>query len=139
QLTGEFDPLDPLVMHMATGAGKTHLMAAAIEYFRRQGLRNIMMVTPSLVVQDKTVQNFRHGSQRYVDGFEIVPDVVSPQSYDAWRLKQSGLSYEDETDPSMIFVFNVQQLVAPKRTDTSSTGTIEGQRTKIRKWQEDAG
>jgi len=139
QLTGEFDPLDPLVMHMATGAGKTYLMAAAIEYFRRQGLRNIMVVTPSLVVQDKTVQNFRHGSKRYVDGFEIVPDVVSPQSYDAWRLKQSGLSYEDETDPSMIFVFNVQQLVAPKRTDTSSTGTIEGQRTKIRKWQEDAG
>src|SRR5699024_1677937 len=44
-----------------------------------------------------------------------------------------------ETDPSMIFVFNVQQLVAPKRTDTSSTGTLEGQRTKIRKWQEDAG
>src|SRR5699024_3200158 len=39
----------------------------------------------------------------------------------------------------MVFVFNVQQLVAPKKTDTSSTGTLEGQRTKIRKWQEDAG
>jgi len=138
-LTGEFDPLEPLVMHMATGAGKTYLMAAAVEYFRRQGIRNIMVVTPSLVVQDKTVQNFRNGSQRYVGGFQIAPDVVSPQSYDAWRVKQSALAGEDATDPSMVFVFNVQQLVAPKKTDTSSTGTLEGQRTKIRKWQEDAG
>jgi len=138
-LTGEFDPLEPLVMHMATGAGKTYLMAAAVEYFRRQGIRNIMVVTPSLVVQDKTVQNFRNGSQRYVGGFEIAPDVVSPQSYDAWRVKQSALAGEGATDPSMVFVFNVQQLVAPKKTNTSSTGTLEGQRTKIRKWQEDAG
>ena len=138
-LTGEFDPLDPLVMHMATGSGKTYLMAAAVEYFRRQGLHNVMVVTPSLVVQDKTVQNFRHGSHRYVHGFQVVPDVVSPQSYDAWRAKQATTLSGDETDPSMIFVFNVQQLVAPKRTDTSSTGTLEGQRTKIRKWQEDAG
>ena len=138
-LTGEFDPLEPLVMHMATGAGKTYLMAAAVEYFRRQGIHNIMVVTPSLVVQDKTVQNFRNGSQRYVGGFQIAPDVVSPQSYDAWRVKQSTLAGTDSTDPSMVFVFNVQQLVAPKKTDTSSTGTLEGQRTKIRKWQEDAG
>lgn len=138
-LTGEFDPLEPQVMHMATGAGKTYLMAAAVEYFRRQGIRNIMVVTPSLVVQDKTVQNFRNGSQRYVGGFQIAPDVVSPQSYDAWRVKQSALAGEDATDPSMVFVFNVQQLVAPKKTDTSSTATLEGQRTKFRKWQEDAG
>lgn len=139
QLTGEFDPLDPLVMHMATGSGKTYLMAAAVEYFRRQGLHKIMIVTPSLVVQDKTVQNFRHGSQRYVDGFQVVPDVVSPQSYEAWRVKQATPLSGDETDPSMVFVFNVQQLVAPRKTDTSSSGTMEGQRTKIRKWQEDAG
>lgn len=138
-LTGEFDPFDPLVMHMATGVGKTYLMAAAVEYFRRQGLRNIMVVTPSLVVQDKTVQNFRNGAQRYVGGFQIAPDVVSPQSYDAWRIKQSALAGDNATDPSMVFVFNVHQLVAPRKTDTSSTGTLEGQRTKIRKWQEDAG
>lgn len=138
-LTGTFDPLDPLVMHMATGAGKTYLMAAAVEYFRRQGIHHIMVVTPSLVVQNKTVQNFQQGSRRYVGGFQIAPDVVSPQSYDAWRVNQSTLFSGDETDPSMVFVFNVHQLVAPKKTQTSSTGTLEGQRTKIRKFQEDAG
>lgn len=138
-LTGEFDPLEPLVMNMATGAGKTYLMAAAVEYFRRQGLHNIMVVTPSLVVQDKTVQNFQHGSRRYVGGFQVSPDVVSPQSYDAWRIKQTSLFSANETDPSMVYVFNVHQLVAPKNTDTSSTRTQDGQRTKIRKFQEDAG
>ncbi len=138
-LTSDFDPLEPLVLHMATGAGKTYLMAAAVEYFRRQGLHNIMIVTPSLVVQDKTVQNFTNGSRRYVGGFPISPDVVSPQSYNAWRLRQASNMFEDHTDPSMVFIFNVHQLVAPKETKTSSTKTLDGQRTKIRKFQEDSG
>lgn len=138
-LTGDFDPLEPLVLHMATGAGKTYLMAAAVEYFRRQGLHNILIVTPSLVVQDKTVQNFTNGSRRYVGGFTISPDVVSPQSYNAWRLRQASNMFEDHSDPSMVFIFNVHQLVAPRETKTSSTKTLDGQRTKIRKFQEDSG
>lgn len=138
-LTGNFDPLEPLVANMATGAGKTYLMAAAIEYFRRQGLHNIMVVTPTLVVQDKTVQNFSQGSRRYLEGFQIAPDVVSPQSYDAWRIKQASLFSGNETEPSMVFVFNVQQLITPKKTTTSSEGTMDGQRTKIRTFQEDSG
>lgn len=138
-LTGNFNPIDPLVMNMATGSGKTYLMAAAVEYFRRQELPNIMVVTPSLVVQDKTVQNFRQGSRRYVGGFQVAPSVVSPESYDAWRVGQTALSSADATDPSMVFIFNVHQLVAPKTTDKSKSGNIEAQRTKIRKFQEDAG
>src|SRR5699024_524994 len=73
-LTGEFDPLDPLVMHMATGSGKTYLMAAAVEYFRRQGLHNVMVVTPSLVVQDKTVENVPKGPQRKRNGRQVGTD-----------------------------------------------------------------
>lgn len=138
-LTGDFDPLEPLVLHMATGVGKTYLMAAAVEYFRRQGIHNVVIVTPSLVVQNKTVQNFTNGSHRYVSGFPISPEVVSPQSYNAWRLRQASNMFEDQMDPSMVFIFNVQQLVAPKKTDESSTRTLEGQRTKIRKFQEDSG
>ena len=37
---------EPVVMDMATGAGKTYVMAAFIEYLRRQGHRNVMIVTP---------------------------------------------------------------------------------------------
>lgn len=138
-LTGTFDATEPIVMDMATGAGKTYLMAAAVEYFRRNGMHNVMVVTPSLVVQNKTVQNFSFGSRRYVSGFQVHPEVVSPESYDAWRAKQAANIFEDESDPSMVFVFNVHQLVAPTKTDTSSTGTLDGQRTKIRTFQEDSG
>src|SRR5699024_12347439 len=102
-----------------TGAGKTYLMAAAVEYFRRQGIRNIMVVTPSLVVQDKTVQNFRNGSQRYVGGFQIAPDVVSPQSYDAWRVNQSAMAGVDATDPSIVLVFTYMVIVYPKEYETT--------------------
>lgn len=139
QLTGDFDPLDPLVMNMATGAGKTYLMAAAIEYFRRHGIHNVMIVTPSLVVQNKTVQNFSFGFDRYVRGFPVHPEVVSPQSYDAWRARQAGNFFEGASDPSMVYIFNVHQLVAPRSTTSSTGATMDAQRTKIRKFQEDAG
>lgn len=138
-LTGNFDPQTPMVLDMATGSGKTYLMAGAVEYFRRQGLRNIMIVTPSLVVQDKTVQNFKEGARRYVHGFEVAPSVVSPQAYDEWRMRQTALAGHETTEPSMVFIFNVHQLVAPKKTTKSKTGTVEATRTKIRKFQEDAG
>lgn len=35
---GKYDPLEPLVLNLATGAGKTYVMAAFIEYLRRQGV-----------------------------------------------------------------------------------------------------
>lgn len=138
-LAGKFDPQQPLVMDMATGSGKTFLMAAAIEYLRRQGLRNVMVVTPSLVVQNKTVQNFSEGSRRYIQGFEVPPSVVSPQAYHEWRMRRTALVGHDAAEPSMVFIFNVQQLISPKRTDKSKTGTPDATRTKIRKFQEDSG
>lgn len=138
-LTGTFDPQTPMVLDMATGAGKTYLMAAAVEYFRRQGLRNVMIVTPSLVVQHKTVQNFREGTRRYVTGFDVAPSVVSPQAYDEWRMRQTALARNEATEPSMVYIFNVHQLVAPRKTDKSKTDTPEATRTKMRKFQEDSG
>lgn len=47
---GDFDALEPLVLNLATGAGKTYVMAAFIEYLRRQGHPNVMVVTPTKVV-----------------------------------------------------------------------------------------
>lgn len=138
-LTGSFNPQEPLVLDMATGSGKTYLMAAAVEYFRRQDLRNIMIVTPSLVVQDKTVQNFRLGTHRYVGGFNVPPSVVSPQAYHEWRMRRTSVAPYHADEPSMVFIFNVQQLIAPKNTNKSKTGTADAQRTKIRTFQEDAG
>ncbi len=137
-LTGDFDPLEPMVMHMATGAGKTYLMAALIEYLSRFGVRNVMVVVPpSTVLENKTVQNFTQGSRRYVDGFSSAPQVVSPGNYGAWRAGQSEL-FRNAADGPMVYVFNVSQLIEPKKVNARA-GTEEGMRRKIRDHQEESG
>lgn len=137
-LTGDFDPQEPMVMHMATGAGKTYLMAALIEYLSRFGMKNAMVVVPpSTVLENKTVQNFTQGSRRYVDGFSSAPQVVSPGSYGAWRAGQHEL-FRDTSDGSMVFVFNVSQLIAPKKANAGAD-TTDGMRRKIRDHQEESG
>lgn len=137
-LTGDFDPLEPMVMHMATGAGKTYLMAALIEYLSRFGVKNVMVVVPpSTVLESKTVQNFTQGSRRYVDGFSSAPQVVSPGNYGAWRAGQSVL-FRNAADGPMVYVFNVSQLIEPKKVNARA-GTEEGMRRKIRDHQEESG
>ena len=137
-LTGDFDPQEPMVMHMATGAGKTYLMAALIEYLARFELTNVMVVVPpSTVLENKTVQNFTQGSRRYVGGFSAAPQVVSPGNYGAWRAGQSEL-FRDTTEGPMVFVFNVTQLIEPKKADAAA-GTEDGMRRKIRDHQEESG
>lgn len=137
-LTGDFDPLEPMVMHMATGAGKTYLMAALIEYLSRFGVKNVMVVVPpSTVLENKTVQNFTQGSRRYVDGFSSAPQVVSPGNYGAWRAGQSEL-FRNAADGPMVYVFNVSQLIEPKKVNARA-GTEEGMRRKIRNHQEETG
>lgn len=137
-LTGDFDPLEPMVMHMATGAGKTYLMAALIEYLSRFGVTNVMVVVPpSTVLENKTVQNFTQGSRRYVDGFSSAPQVVSPGNYGAWRAGQSEL-FRNAADGPMVFVFNVSQLIQPKKANASA-GTADGMRRRIRDHQEESG
>lgn len=137
-LTGDFDPLEPMVMHMATGAGKTYLMAALIEYLSRFGVKNVMVVVPpSTVLENKTVQNFTQGSRRYVDGFSSAPQVVSPGNYGAWRAGQSEL-FRNAADGPMVYVFNVSQLIEPKKANAAA-GTEEGMRRKIRDHQEESG
>ncbi|MGJ4075342.1 DEAD/DEAH box helicase [Corynebacterium macclintockiae] len=137
-LTGDFDPLEPMVMHMATGAGKTYLMAALIEYLSRFEVKNVMVVVPpSTVLENKTVQNFTQGSRRYVDGFSSAPQVVSPGNYGAWRAGQAELS-RNAADGPMVYVFNVSQLIEPKKVNARA-GTDEGMRRKIRDHQEESG
>ncbi|OFS20033.1 DEAD/DEAH box helicase [Corynebacterium sp. HMSC04H06] len=137
-LTGDFDPLEPMVMHMATGAGKTYLMAALIEYLSRFGVKNVMVVVPpSTVLENKTVQNFTQGSRRYVDGFSSAPQVVSPGNYGAWRADQSEL-FRNAADGPMVYVFNVSQLIEPKRANAAAD-TKDGMRRKIRDHQEESG
>ncbi|MDD5894625.1 MAG: DEAD/DEAH box helicase family protein [Coriobacteriaceae bacterium] len=141
-LDGDYDPAVMQVMGLATGVGKTYLMAAFIEYLRRQGVGNVVIVTPGKVVQAKTVQNFTQGSPRYIKGSPVPPEVVTPQDYSAWVARQNGagaLSYGREV-PTLAFVFNIQQLIAPTSAEGATHGDgQQAQRRKPRRFDENAG
>jgi len=138
----DFDPRVPQVLNLATGVGKTYLMAAFVEYLRRQGIEHVMIVTPSLTVQTKTVQNFTPGSGRYIAGAPVAPMVTTPQDYSAWRTRQSGpasLAFGPE-NPVMAFIFNIQQLIAPKSLDGETKGSkTTAAQLRTRKFDESSG
>ena len=130
------------VLNLATGVGKTYLMAAFVEYLRRQGVGNVVIVTPGKTVQAKTVQNFTPGTPRYITGAAVPPEVVTPQDYSAWIARQNGparLAFGREV-PMLSFIFNIQQLIAPKEAEGDTHGsTQDAMRRKPRRFDENAG
>lgn len=141
-LDGDYDTNIMQVLNLATGVGKTYLMAAFIEYLRRQGIGNVVIVTPGKVVQSKTVQNFVPGNDKYIEGAQVPPDIVTPQDYSAWRSRINGtpkLSYGREV-PALVFILNIQQLIAPKEAEGSTHGSSkDAERRKTRKFDENTG
>lgn len=141
-LDGDYDPEVMQVLNLATGVGKTYLMAAFVEYLRCQGVKNIMIVTPGKTVQSKTVQNFTPGSNKYITGSPVPPDIVTPQNYSEWIARVNGgslFSIGQET-PVLTFIFNIQQLIAPSSEDGDTHGTTQDAiRRKPRKFDENAG
>src|SRR5690625_1077426 len=107
-LDGDYDPEVQQVLNLATGVGKTYLMAAFVEYLRHQGVGNVVIVTPGKTVQAKTVQNFTLGAPKFITGSSVPPEVVTPQDYSAWINRTNGaamLPYGSEV-PMLAFIFN---------------------------------
>lgn len=137
---GNFDPQNPLVLNLATGVGKTYVMAALIEYLRMCGHRNIMVVTPGLVIQSKTVANFSRDNRKYIDGFDVPPRVYTPDNTRGATKNADQLALPDSFTGSDVFVFNVQNLLAPKTANQPTLGdTQEARRAKIRRFSENDG
>lgn len=136
---GNYDALEPLVLNLATGAGKTYVMAAFIEYLRRQGHPNVMVVTPTKVVQDKTVLDFSEGSHRYIGGFDVPPRLVTPGDVSKLRIDNVATDLFVGEGASTLYVFNVQQLFPPKDGGKNVATGDEAARRKTWKFQEDSG
>lgn len=140
-LDGNYDPSVMQVLNIATGVGKTYLMAAFIEYLRIQGVGNVVIVTPGKTVQAKTVQNFTPGNPRYIAGAFVPPDVVTPQDYSVWIARENGGRIASGREvPVLAFIFNIQQLIAPKTADGNTHDkTEDAARRKPRSFDENAG
>ena len=136
---GNYDALEPLVLSLATGAGKTYVMAAFIEYLRRQGHPNVMVVTPTKVVQDKTVLDFSEGSHRYIGGFDVPPRLVTPGDVSKLRIDNVASDLFVGEGASTLYVFNVQQLFPPRDGGKNVATGDEAARRKTWKFQEDSG
>lgn len=137
--SGDYDALEPLVLNLATGAGKTYVMAAFIEYLRRQGHPNVMVVTPTKVVQDKTVLDFSEGSHRYIGGFAMPPRLVTPGDMSTLRVNDVATGLFVGEVASTLYVFNVHQLIPPKEGGKNVATGEEAARRKTWKFQEDSG
>ena len=98
------------VLDMATAVGKTYVAAGIIDYVSALGVRNIVIVTPSRPILNKTVTNFTKGHAKSIRGMATVPLVVTGEDF------TSGAVATALADDSVVklFVFTVQQLIKPK-------------------------
>ena len=103
------DEYKEVVCDLATGVGKTYIMAALVDYFAAQGIRNILIVTPGKTIQDKTIANFTPGSNKYVPGTEANLLLITAENFARGQVGDAL----HEPDVVKLFVFNVQQLIRP--------------------------
>lgn len=98
-----------VVCDLATGVGKTYILAGLVDYLAAQGVRNILVVTPGTTIQDKTVANFTPGHPKFVTGGDAEPLVITSENF---ARGQVGDALHDGS-VTKLFVFNVQQLIRP--------------------------
>lgn len=137
-LAGDYDPAVELIMDMATGSGKTFLMAALIEYLRREGVGTVVIITPGSIVHTKTVGNFTPGHHRYIKGAPGIssPRVFHPGNYNGWGYAKTD-GQNEFGDPINLFILNVHQLLAPTELDgATKAGTKEAAQRVIRRYSE---
>ena len=114
------------VVDLATAVGKTYVMAAAIDYFAAEGVRNFAVITPGKTILRKTVDNFTPGhGKSLLGGMDVHPIVITSENFATPVMRAT---MEDDSEVKL-FVFTVQALLKPE--------TEMGRKT--RKFQEGLG
>jgi len=99
---------------LATGVGKTRLMAAMIAYlYKKKGLKDFFILTPGETIYTKTIENFTPGSKKYVlEGLTDFPlfNLITGENYEY-------SNFANQLFESLnIYVFNIQKIFN-ERTD----------------------
>lgn len=99
---------------LATGVGKTRLMAAMVAYlYYTKGLKDFFILTPGETIYTKTIDNFTPSSKKYVlDGLTDFPlfNLITGENY---TYANFGNQLFDAVN---IYVFNIQKIFN-ERTD----------------------
>lgn len=119
-----------LLYNMATGSGKTLIMAGLILYLYEKGYRNFLFFVPSTNIIDKTIDNFLNASSRKflfnrtitidhkrvdiikVDNFEaanpnainICFTTIQKLHSDLYIEKENSLTFEDFKDKEIVLI-----------------------------------
>lgn len=115
------------VVDVATGVGKTYILAAIIDYLAEVAdVRNFVIVTPGRTILKKTLGNFTAGARKsLVDKMATRPVLITAENFNTPEVRL----VLDDPEEVKLFVFTVQSL----------TGTKNEQRRKVHKFQEGLG
>jgi type III restriction enzyme len=115
------------VVDVATGVGKTYIMAGAIEYLMgSRGVHNVAVITPGRTILNKTVQNFTPGAPKSLLGQMVArPVVITSDNFNTPAMRAAM----DDPSQLKVYIFTVQALTRPQ--------TETGRRTH--KFQEGLG
>lgn len=119
-----------VLFHMATGSGKTLIMAGLMLYLYKQGYRNFLFFVNLSNIVEKTRDNFRNpASTKYLFADEIVLDgerirIIQVDNFqyadedainicfattqglhmDMWMAKENGISFDDFDEQKVVLI-----------------------------------
>ncbi len=98
------------VVDSATAVGKTYILAAAIDYFAAEGVRNFAVIAPGRTILNKTVTNFTLGHKKsLLAGMETQPVVITSENFNSPVMRAAM----DDPDAVKLYIFTVQALTNP--------------------------
>jgi len=110
QIDREPPPFEAVV-DVATGVGKTFVLASAIEYLAADWVRNFAVITPGRTILDKTVANFTPGHHKsLLGGMEVRPVVITSENFATPAMRAAM----DDPTQVKLFIFTVQALLKPE-------------------------
>lgn len=127
RISGQEHGPEPIVLDMATGAGKTYLLAALLDYAAAQGVRNMLVVLPGRTVRAKTIANFTPGADGWIEGAEHEKTVVTIDDFEAHA------AAIHDPNRTKLYLANVHTLepdftVDPHGLGTAAKATYRGAR-----------
>ncbi len=110
QIDREPPPFEAVV-DVATGVGKTYVLAGTIEYFALDGVRNFAVIAPGRTILNKTVANFTPGHPKsLLGGMEVRPVVITSDNFATPAMRATM----DDPEQVKLFIFTVQALLKPE-------------------------
>ena len=116
------------VADVATGVGKTYILAATMEYMAYEGHRNFVIIVPGKTILNKTLANFTEGhTKSLVGAMSVKPVVITSETFTT----PSTRTAMDDDELVKVYIFTVQSLTKPsskigRRTHTFQEGLGAG-------------